>query len=117
MHIAATLEQTAPDRVTLIGEPVGDRMSFWSEGGVFTLPNTNLIATYTGGRHNFSGSCRDLDVCFWPTAHGGRYAVSVRSLAPDIYVPFTFAAYREGRDTALERVVAIETSHAPQSVD
>jgi hypothetical protein len=36
------LEQTAPDRVTIVGEIVGDRLEFWAEGGPVTLPRTGM---------------------------------------------------------------------------
>lgn len=108
MHLAAIIEQTAPDRVTLVGAPVGDRMSFWSEGGRFVLPNTPLIATYTAGRHNFAAPCDDLEVCFWLTAPGGRFHVETPTLDPDISAPLTFAAYRSLRDPAMEAVAASE---------
>jgi len=108
MHTAAAIKQAAPERVTLVGEPVGDRMQFWSEGGRFILPNTPLIASNTTGKHNFSGPCDDLRVCFWLSALPGQFRVRVPSLDPEIAAPLTFAAYRAGRDPALEAVLARE---------
>lgn len=108
MHTAAAIEQAAPDRVTMVGAPVGDRMSFWSEGGAFVLPNAPIIASYTAGRHNFAGPCDDLNTCFWLSALPSQYPVRVRSLEPDIAAPLTFAAYRALRDPAMDAVLAQE---------
>ncbi len=110
MHMAAALKQAAPERVTLVGEPVGDRLQFWSEGGAFVLPNTPMIVSYTAGRHDFTGRCRDMETCFWLSAVGGDYFVSVPDLDPDIEAPLTFAAYRARRDPAMEAVLAREAS-------
>lgn len=108
MHTAAAIKQAAPDRVTIVGEPVGDRMQFWSEGGQFVLPNTPLIVSYTTGKHNFAGPCDDLRVCFWLSALPGQFQVRVQTLDPDISAPLTFAAYRSGHDPALEAVLERE---------
>jgi hypothetical protein len=110
MHFAAALKQAAPDRVTLVGEPVGDRLRFWSEGGAFVLPNAQMIATYTAGQHNFGGPCRDLSTCFWLSALPIAYPVRVRTLDPDVPAPLTFAAYSTNRDPAMEAVMAREAN-------
>ena len=110
MHAAAAIKQSAPDRVTLVGAPVGDRMSFWSEGGAFVLPNAPMIVSYTAGRHNFAGPCNDLDACFWLSALPDRYPVRIPSLDPEIPAPLTFAAYSARRDPGMEAVLAQEAS-------
>jgi hypothetical protein len=101
----AGLKEAGGARVTLVGEEVGDRLDFWAEGGVFVLPNTALVVSYTTGRHIYNGRCADTNTCFWLNY---LYPVRVRSLAPDISVPQTFAAYRDGRDGALDAVFARE---------
>lgn len=109
MHTAAALKQTAPDRVTLVGEQPGDRLQFWSEGDAFVLPNAPMIVSYTAGRHDFTGGCDDLNACFWLSAVGGAFHVAVPTLGPDIEAPLTFAAYRALRDPAMEAVLTRET--------
>jgi hypothetical protein len=99
----AALETAGGDQVIIVGEPVGDRLDFWAEGGAFSLPNAFVRVAYAAGRHAYNGPCTDLDQCFWLNY---RYPVRVRSLEPDISAPLTFAAYRELRDPAMEAVLA-----------
>lgn len=98
----AALETAGGDQVIIVGEPVGDRLDFWAEGGTFNLPNAFLQVHYASGRHVYNGACRDRATCFWLNE---RYPVRVRSLAPDLPAPLTFAAYREFRDPALDAVL------------
>lgn len=100
---AAALETAGGDQVVIVGEPVGDRLDFWAEGGTFNLPNAFLQVHYASGRHIYDGPCRDPATCFWLNE---RYPVRVRSLEPDIAAPLTFAAYRALRDPALDATLA-----------
>jgi len=102
----AALETAGGDQVMIVGEEVGDRLDFWAEGGTFNLPNSFLQVHYASGRHVYDGPCRDRATCFWLNE---RYPVRVRTLAPDISAPLTFAAYRELRDPALDAVLAHRT--------
>lgn len=105
MATAVVLKAGGGRRVRIVGERVGDRMDFWSEGGTFRLPNVGIGVDYAGGRHVFDGPCDDLAQCFWlDFAH----AAKVRSLAPDVEAGWTFAAYRQGRDPALDAVLKLE---------
>jgi hypothetical protein len=95
------LEQMAPDRVTIVGEEVGDRLEFWAEGTGATLPHSGMVMLYATQRHDYRNGCRTFTDC-----HGAvvQYPIAVPSLAPDIQAPWTFEAYRAGRDPAMEAV-------------
>ncbi len=88
---AAQNTATLLDRHThavFVGEPSGSSPNFVGETAPFTLP-------YSGLRVNVS----DL---YWQTS----WPLDRRSaIAPDIYAPPTFAAYRAGRDVALEAIL------------
>lgn len=99
----AALKTAGGDQVIIVGEPVGDRLDLWAEGGTFNLPNAFLQVHYASGRHVYNGPCRDRATCFWLN---DRYPVRVRSLEPDIAAPLTFAAYRALRDPAVDAVLA-----------
>ena len=101
----AALEEAGGERVTIVGEPVGDRLDFWAEGSAFVLPNAFLTVHYATGRHNYAGPCDDRETCFWLNR---RYPVRVRTLEPDVRAPLAFAAYRDGRDPAVEAVLERE---------
>ena len=100
----AALKSFARGDLTIVGEPVGDRLDFWAEGGALPLPNIPANAYYETGHHVYNGPCDGID-CFWVNRF---YPVFVDTLAPDIPAPLTFAAYRARRDPALEAVLARE---------
>jgi hypothetical protein len=102
----AALKTFGGNRVTLVGEPVGDRLDFWAEGARFVLPNSFTSVSYSTARHTYSAPCMDTDTCFWLNY---VYPVKVESLNPEVHAPLTFAAYREGRDPAMEAVLARES--------
>lgn len=97
------LEQSAPDRVVIVGEHVGDRLDFYAEGDVISLPNSGGAVLSATERHDYRTGCRGIENC-----HGSvvRYPIAVQSLAPDIEAPWTIEAYRAGRDPAMEAVAA-----------
>ena len=97
------LKQAAPDRVTIVGEPVGDRMNFFAEGSIVTLANSGMVILNATERHDYQTGCRGMDDC-----HGSivRHPIAVPSLAPDIPAPWTMEAYRAGRDPGMEAIAA-----------
>ena len=92
------------DRVTIIGEPVGDRLSFYAEGGHATLPNSKFGISFETGKHDYAHPCRDWRNCYWVNWF---YPVRVKTLQPDISVPARFSDWRAGRDPAFEDAVAL----------
>lgn len=101
---AAFVKQAAGDRVTILGEPVGDRLNFFSEGNRGCLPNYHLCVSYERGKHDYAHPCTDWDVCFWLNK---LYPVHVDTLEPDEMITMTFAQWRQGRDPVFERAVAL----------
>lgn len=97
------LKQSAPERVVIVGEEVGDRLMFWSEGSPTTLTHSRLLVGTATQRHDYADGCRAYTDCHGPVV---RFPISVGSLTPEIAAPWTFAAYREGRDPAMEAVAA-----------
>ncbi|MGD9814861.1 MAG: hypothetical protein AB7Q23_06655 [Hyphomonadaceae bacterium] len=97
------LKQSAPDRVTIVGEMVGDRLDFYSEGDVISLPHSGAAILYATERHDYRTGCRGIENC-----HGSvvRHPIAVESLAPDIAAPWTIEDYRAGRDPAEAAIAA-----------
>jgi hypothetical protein len=91
------------DRVTIIGEPVGDRLSFYSEGGSACLPNLKVCVNYQTGKHDYAHPCTDWHQCFWLNWF---FPVRVESLHPDVSVPLRFADWNAGRDAVFEQALA-----------
>ncbi len=97
------LEQAAPEKVTIVGEMVGDRLEFFAEGGYESLPHASTMVSISTERHNYRTGCEGEADC-----HGSivRFPIKVESLAPDIEAPWTIEAYRAGRDPGMEAVAA-----------
>lgn len=95
------IKQAAPDRVTIVGEEVGDRMMFWAEGAPIVLPQTGILIGVGRERHDYAGGCRQYDDCHGPVA---RVPIALPTLAPELPAPWTIDAYRAGRDPAMEAV-------------
>ncbi len=102
-----TLYADGDDRVTFIGEPLGDALRFWSEGGGVELPGSGMIVFYNDGFHNWADGCGPQDDCFWPAVVYGR---AVGDLVPDVTVPMNFETYVAGRDQVLDRVWQLEAA-------
>jgi hypothetical protein len=102
----AFTKEAGGSRVTIIGEPVGDRLAFYAEGGSATLPNSKFSVSYQTGKHDYAHPCCDWHDCYWMN---WIYPVRVKSLQPDIFLPAQFSDWYEGRDPAFEKAVALAT--------
>ncbi|MEO6928015.1 MAG: hypothetical protein ABI190_02520 [Casimicrobiaceae bacterium] len=92
--------------VSILGEPVGDRIRMWAEGSDLTLPNSKLAIGYATGLHDYSKSCAGDDGCFWVMYF---YPMHVKSLEPDLRIDYTYADYAALRDPVLERALMLAT--------
>ncbi len=95
------LKQAAGDRLTIVGEPIGDRLEFWAEGDILPLPGLGGMLLYATERHNYMTGCPEAD------CHAAirEHPIRVRSLQPDIPAPLTWADFRAGRDPAMAAIV------------
>ncbi len=97
------VKQAAPDRVTIVGEMVGDRLVFFSEGDLVQLPNTAGAVGRTTERHDYANGCRAFSDCHdYMVSH----PIAVASFAPDIAAPWTIEAWLAGRDPGMEAIAA-----------
>ena len=97
---AGYLKQAAPARVTIVGEPIGDYLEFWAEGGFVELPTSKAYVLAATERHNYVTGCPEKD-CHISIRED---PIRVSSLEPDIAAPLTYADYRAARDPALNAV-------------
>jgi C-terminal processing protease CtpA/Prc len=97
---AGYLKQAAGERVLIVGEPIGDHLEFWAEGGIMELPVSKAYLLPATERHNYVTGCPEAD-CHRSIR---EHPIRVQSLEPDITAPLTYADYRAGRDPALEAV-------------
>lgn len=84
--------------VTFVGEPVGDVLDFWSEGGNIILPNSRLYGHFANGAHSYSTRpCPQGVPCL---------DRSSPSLHPDVPVMSTWGEYVSLEDPAMEAILA-----------
>lgn len=104
------LKQAAGDRLTIVGEPIGDRLEFWAEGDILLLPGLGALMLYADERHNYVTGCPE------PDCHGSirTHPIRVRSLQPDIAAPLRFADFVAGRDPAMEAILRDLRRPAPR---
>ncbi len=100
----ALIKHAGGDRVTILGEPVGDRLAFFAEGGRGCLPNYPLCLHYETGKHDYGHSCTNVDTCFWLN---WLLPLRVRTLQPDEAIEMSFDDWRQGRDPVFERAMAL----------
>ncbi len=86
-------------RATFVGEPVGDRLDFWAEGGEIVLPNSQVVIRYSNGFHRYSGAR-------YPERQSYYVALGIPTLAPDVPAPTSSKDYFSGRDPVLEAIEA-----------
>jgi hypothetical protein len=93
-HVASWREA---GNVTIIGEPVGDTMEFWAEGGNIKLPNSGYEVHFANGRHSYSPApCPQGTYC---------YDLKADSLDPDIHLSPSWAEYRTGKDPVMDAIL------------
>ncbi len=102
--MTAFIKDAGGDKVTIIGEPIGDRLAFFSEGGSACLPNSKVCVNYQVARHDYARPCTDWRQCFWINWF---YPVRVKTLQPDIFVSLRFADWNAGHDAAYEQALAL----------
>ena len=86
-------------RAIIVGEPAGDDLDFWAEGGNVLLRNTKLTLHFADGFHSYSP--RE-----YPQFKPYNYDLSVTDIGPDIPAETTLAQYLAGRDAAMEAIAA-----------
>lgn len=93
--ISAAAQLAVYGEARIVGEPVGDELDTWSEGGNLVLPHSGLTVHFTNGFHSLS-----------PAPVGDRAPhvwtdLAVEDLDPDVAVPVHWRDYVAGRDRAL----------------
>lgn len=118
----AYLKQSGEDRVVIVGEPVGDRLMFFSEGDFKELPYAGVMLLPSTERYDFHTGCRPYSDCFTsiaqpgaPTATPpaeaaeydktyGRAPLEIANLDPDVAAPWTIRDYMDGEDPGMKAV-------------
>jgi hypothetical protein len=82
----------------LVGEPIGDVLDYFAEGGNLLLPNSKLTVHYANAAHRYS----DRD---YPERKPYFYELVVGNLDPDMPIETTWKDYISGKDPVLDAIV------------
>ncbi|MBA2432460.1 MAG: hypothetical protein H0V56_10165, partial [Chthoniobacterales bacterium] len=95
--ISAVTPFAEDGQVVIAGEPVGDDLDMWAEGGNVVLPNSGFKAHFANGMHSYSPApCPPAVPCT---------DRSVASLRPHLPVNVSWDAYRQMEDPALAAIL------------
>ena len=95
----ALVEMSAPERVTLVGEPVGDRLRFWSEGHNVCLAGSKYCLEMRDGLWDLVKGCAQEPGCY-----GDQFKARVPDLDPDLPAPLSVATWLAGTDPAMDEI-------------
>jgi hypothetical protein len=94
---AAWLKQHSD--ATFVGEPIGDELDTWSEGGNIVLPNSGLTVHFTNGFHSLSNvEHPEFEKYEWSD-------LDLKDLEPDVLVLLSSVDYFAGRDPLLDAIL------------
>lgn len=96
---AAAVKKAGGDKVVVVGDEMGDRAHFWSEGDNVKLPNSGFAMRYTNGQWDLAHGCGAKAGCM-----DSFLDVNFVDLTPAIPAPLTLAAYLSRRDPALDAI-------------
>jgi hypothetical protein len=118
----AYLKQAGTNRVSIIGEPVGDRLMFFSDGLPIQLPHSGRFFLPAVARMDYRDGCRQYDDCMEAIAQPGRptatvplptpaplerLPISVATLEPDVLAPWTIDSWLTGKDPMMDAVTTL----------
>jgi hypothetical protein len=98
---AAAIKHDGGERVTLVGDQVGDRLRFWSEAERACLPHAKYCLHASTGLWDLTKGCSGEADCY-----GDQFNANVGSLAPQLRAPLTAATWLAGRDPGMDAIRA-----------
>ncbi len=99
---AAYFKHFGGDRAVVIGEPVGDHLVFWANGGeAMVLPNSGIPVRVWKAMEDWESGCDNWWLCFIPTM---LTDVGVGTLDPDVRIALSFGDYTAGRDPVMDYI-------------
>ncbi|MBV8784734.1 MAG: hypothetical protein JOZ67_11155 [Gammaproteobacteria bacterium] len=96
---AAAFRHDLGGRARLVGDEVGDRSHWWSEGHDVCATNSKYCLHLTTGLWDLVHGCAGKPGCY-----GDKYDARVPGLRPDVYAPLTAAAFLAGKDPGMATV-------------
>jgi hypothetical protein len=92
-------------RAHIVGETMGDRNPFWTDGGPpLVLRHSGIAIGHAYFKQDWANGCYEPTRC---NPLQWLYGVAAGDLSPEVTVGWSFADYAAGRDTVLERALAL----------
>jgi hypothetical protein len=102
---AARAKHFLTNRAHIVGETVGDRQPFWTNGGPpLVLRNSRIAIGHAYFKQDWANGCYNPAQC---NPLQFLYGVAAGDLSPEVKVGWSFADYAAGRDTVLERALEL----------
>jgi hypothetical protein len=102
---AARAKHFLGPRAHIVGETMGDRNPFWTDGGPpLVLRNSGIAIGHAYFKQDWANGCYEPTLC---NPLQWLYGVAAGDLSPEVTVGWSFADYAAGRDTVLERALAL----------
>lgn len=93
------------NRAHIVGEAVGDHEPFWTDGGPpLVLRNSGIAVGHAFFKQDWANGCHQPTLC---NPLQWLYGVAAGDLTPEVKVGWSFADYAAGRDTLMERALAL----------
>jgi len=98
---AAALKHDGGDKVTIVGDAVGDRMQWWSEHGEpVCLPASKVCFAINTGYWNLVEGCQGNPRCY-----GDQFDLAVPTLEPALRAPLMSQDWLANRDPGMAAIV------------
>jgi hypothetical protein len=92
-------------RAHIVGETMGDRNPFWTDGGPpLVLRHSGIAIGHAFFKQDWAHGCHAVTLC---NPLQFLYGVAAGDLSPEVTVGWSFADYAAGRDTVLERALSL----------
>jgi hypothetical protein len=92
-------------RAHIVGEAMGDRNPFWTDGGPpLVLRNSGIAIGHAFFKQDWANGCHEPTLC---NPLQWLYGVAAGDLTPEVNIGWSFADYVAGRDTVMERALAL----------
>ena len=88
----------------VVGEPVGDFLDFWAEGGAVQLPNAGFEVSTNDGFHSYS------TISYPELSDYVHTDLNIESLEPEVPEQMSFAAYCAGEDPLLDAALKVNSN-------
>ena len=100
---AARIKHYAKDKLVIVGEEVGDRLKFWAEGEVITLPHSKIRIYNAQKEHDWKDNKRGLSRTHLANFFHG---VPAKNLNLDQEIKLDFQSYMNNIDPVWEWIVS-----------